>query len=131
MAYAVIRLGGKQFKVQEGDTLKLERQMELSPEVLMYSDGDTTVVGEPIISDVLVKLSKVEDKRAKKVVVARFKSKSRYRKVNGHRQPISVLMVDSISKKGAAKEKVEKEPAKVSSTSTKRAVKSDKKEAKA
>ena len=105
MAYAVIRLGGKQFKVQEGDTLKLERQVALTPEVLMYADGDVVSVGLPTISNVTVKLSRVEDKRDKKVVVARFKSKSRYRKVNGHRQPITIIKVDSIS---SVSEKVKK-----------------------
>lgn len=96
MKYAVISLGGKQFKVSEGDTLKLERQDGVSNEVLYYSDGESVQVGTPKLANISVKLTKTEDKKDKKVRVARFKSKSRYKKTKGHRQPISVLKVEKI-----------------------------------
>ena len=111
MKYAIIAFGGKQLKVSEGDTFDIEKQGELIPSVLAYSDGKKLEVGTPVLSDMTVKLSKVEDKRDKKVRVARFKSKSRYHKVRGHRQPISVVKVEKIGKtvaKATPKAKVAK-----------------------
>lgn len=93
MSYAVISLGGKQFKVSEGDLFEIERQHKpIKAAVLMYSNGKDVIMG----SDVEVKLNVIEEKRAKKVRVGRFKAKSRYHKVKGHRQPISVIKVDEI-----------------------------------
>ncbi len=103
MAYAIIALGGKQFKVQEGDTFKLERQSELKPEVLLYVDEDGTIVGQPVIEDISVKATVISEERDSKVRVARFRAKSRYSKVKGHRQPISIIKIESIDKKGKQK----------------------------
>jgi len=111
MKYAIIAFGGKQLKVSEGDTFNIEEQGELSSSVLAYSDGEKLEVGTPVLSDMTVKLSKVEDKKDKKVRVVRFKSKSRYHKVKGHRQPISVVKVEKIGKtiaKATPKAKVAK-----------------------
>lgn len=100
MKYAVIRIGGKQLKVSEKDTFEIERQKDpVRLEVLMYCDEDKILVGTPILENISVKVSIVEDKRDKKIRVARFKSKSRYRKVSGHRQPISIIRVDKIEEK--------------------------------
>jgi large subunit ribosomal protein L21 len=101
MKYAVIELGGKQYKVEEGTTFETERQEKLNMNVLMYSDGKSVVIGDPIAKDIEVKASILNQKLDKKVRVARYKSKSRYRKVKGHRQPISVVRIDSITVKGA------------------------------
>lgn len=128
MKYAIIALGGKQLKVKEGLTFKIERQNDLNIDVLMYSDGKELLVGEPTLDQIEVKATVTSEDRAKKVVVARFKSKSRYRKRSGHRQPMSTISIDSIQLKGAKTEKapkVEKE-AKVEKTEkvTKKAPKS-------
>ncbi|MFC1755934.1 50S ribosomal protein L21 [Patescibacteria group bacterium] len=110
MTYAVIRFGGRQFKVSEGDKFQTMRQYSTNNEVLMYSDGKELEIGTPTLENYEVKLNKLEDKRDKKIRVGRFKSKSRYRKVKGHKQPISVFEVEKISKKGSkAEKKVEKE----------------------
>lgn len=98
--YAIIKLGGKQYKVVEGAKLQVERQDSLSVDVLAYSDGKTLQVGTPSLSDITVNASILEDKRGKKVEVRRFKSKSRYRKVKGHKQPLSVVEISSILAKG-------------------------------
>jgi len=82
--------------VKEGDTLEVTRQSELSCKTLFYKNDDETKVGMPYLEDILVDLEKIEDKKDDKVVVARFKSKSRYRRKRGHRQPISVVKVKSI-----------------------------------
>jgi len=105
MTYAVIRFGGRQFKVSEGDILQLQRQQDANTEVLLYSDGKNIEVGEPVLDGYEVLLKKLEDKRAKKIRIGRFKSKSRYRRVKGHRQPISVFSVEYVGLKGKRVEK--------------------------
>lgn len=113
-SYAVIQVGSRQYIVDEGTTLEVERQSNPEKiEVLMFSDGDKKYIGEPVLKDVKVVVEDVEDFKAKKIRVGRFKSKSRYRKVNGHRQPMTKLKIKSIemiSPKKALKteEKVEK-----------------------
>ena len=97
MTYAVIRVGGKQFMVEKGDTIEVEKQdSKVKADVMYYTDGKSVLVGTPLLSDVNVKLSLVEDYKAEKIRVARFKSKSRYRKVKGHRQPMSRFEVKDI-----------------------------------
>lgn len=107
--YAVIKLGSKQYLVHEGDVVKLERQKKpLNIEVLMYSDGSKVEIGNPTLN-VSVKASVVEEKLGEKIRVARFKKKSRYDKVKGHRQPISIIKIESIGfTKENTKEKEEK-----------------------
>ena len=85
--------------VREGDTLKVTRQGELACKTLFYKDENGTRVGMPYLDDILVDLEKVEDKKDAKVVVARYKSKSRYRRKRGHRQPIGVVKVKSIKER--------------------------------
>ena len=97
MKYAIIELAGRQFTVKEGDTLEVTRQGELFCKTLFYKNEGDTMIGTPYLEDILVDLEKVEDKKDDKVVVARFKSKSRYRRKRGHRQPISVVKVKSIN----------------------------------
>ena len=105
MTYAVIRFGGRQFKVSEGDIIQLQRQQEAKTAVLLYSDGKNVEVGTPVLDGYEVELKKLEDKRDKKVRIGRFKSKSRYRKVKGHKQPLSVFSVEYVGLKGKKPEK--------------------------
>lgn len=112
--YAVIKLGSKQFLVQEGDVIELERQEKpLKIEILFYSDGQKTVIGEPEIKDISVKAEVVEEKFGKKVRVARFKKKSRYERVRGHRQPMSVVKIEKIGDGKSTKEEKETKTEKV------------------
>jgi len=131
--YAVIKLGGKQFLVEEGTQFKIERQESLKPEVLLYSDGKKVSVGEPVLTDVSVKMEFVkEDAKAPKIRVARFRSKSRHRRVKGHQQPISIVKVASIGtvKTPVAKPKAAAKKKAPVKTAAKKTVKSSKKEAK-
>lgn len=113
--YAVIKLGSKQFLVQEGDVIELERQEKpLKVDVLFYTDGQKTVIGEPDIKDISVKAEVVEEKLGKKVRVARFKKKSRYERVRGHRQPMSIVKIEKIGDGKSAKEEKEVKAEKVS-----------------
>jgi large subunit ribosomal protein L21 len=99
MKYAIVRLGGKQFKIKEGETLKIERQEKLLIDVLAYSDDKNVYIGDPVLNDVVVKASVIGDEMSKKLRVGRFRSKSRYHKVKGHRQPLSIIKIDGIGLK--------------------------------
>ncbi len=97
MKYAIIKLGTKQFTIQEGDVIELETQTEpLKIDVLFFSDEGKVSVGTPILENVVVKASVIEEKRGDKVRVNRFKAKSRYHKFGGHRQPLSVVKIEEI-----------------------------------
>jgi len=109
MDYAIVRLGGKQFKVSEGDTISVERQVNpVELEVLAYSEDDKITLGTPVLSNVEVKAEIVNEERVK-TTVARYKSKSRYRKVKGHKQPFSIIKISKVSKKGSTKAEIKKE----------------------
>lgn len=98
MKYAVISLAGRQFKVSEGDTLKVNKLEKAEPDVLLYSDGDETEIGDPFVTGINVKIEILEQLKDKKLRVGRFKSKSRYSKVRGHRQLVTLLKVVSLGK---------------------------------
>jgi large subunit ribosomal protein L21 len=103
MKYAIIELAGRQFMVKEGDILEVTRQNELSCRTIFYKNEEEVKVGMPYLEDILIDLEKLEDKKDTKVIVARYKSKSRYRRKNGHRQPISVIRVGSIGPSSGGK----------------------------
>ncbi len=98
--FAVIRLNSKQFIVQKGQTFKVDR---VSPEseiqVLMAEVDGNVLFGEPVLDKFGVKIEVLEDKKDEKIEVRRYKSKSRYRKHKGHRQPISVITVADLGEK--------------------------------
>jgi large subunit ribosomal protein L21 len=103
--FAVIATGGKQYKVAEGDSLKIEKIIGEFKEgdsltfdsVLLSDDGKTTVVGTPTIAGSKVTGTLVKIGRAPKVIVLKYKQKSRYYKKNGHRQPFFEVKIDLIS----------------------------------
>lgn len=103
--YAIIQLDGKQFKVTEGLEFKVNSQEKLNIGVLLYSDGKVLEIGNPLLTDVEVKAKIIGADRAPKIIVARFKSKSRYRKVKGHTQPLSIIKIESIGKKETKEKK--------------------------
>jgi len=126
--YAVIKLGSKQYLVHEGDEIELERQKSpLKVDVLLYADESDVIIGDPYLSVVSVKTSVLEEKLGKKVRVARFKKKSRYDKVKGHRQPISVVKIDKISNSEKKKEDKEETVKKDIKTSAKKVEKTNEK----
>ena len=96
--YAIIQLGGKQFKIEEKQKIKLERQKKLDVEVLLYNDGKTITIGNPTVKGVVVDAKIVNDEIKDKTRVARFRSKSRHRRVKGHKQPMCVVEILSIGK---------------------------------
>lgn len=101
---AVIKTGGKQYLVKEGDILSIEKldgKMEGAKvsfeEVLLVDDEKATKVGEPTLKGVKVSAEVIESDRAKKVTVIRYKAKSRYFKKRGHRQPFTKVKITSIA----------------------------------
>ena len=127
--YIVIKLASKQYLIHEGDIIELERQQKpIKAEVLFYFDGDKAVIGEPEVKGVDFEISVLEEKLGKKIRVARFKKKSRYDKVRGHRQPLSILKVENIGVKTKKKEDSEKQVEKEKEKEVKKEVKKDKKD---
>ena len=125
--YAVIKLGSKQFLVREGDVIELERQEKpLRVDVLFYSDGQKTVIGTPEVKDITVKAEVVEERLGEKVRVARFKKKSRYERVRGHRQPMSIVKIEIIGDGKPKKEEKEIKEEKVSEKPEVKEVKAEK-----
>jgi large subunit ribosomal protein L21 len=100
--YAVVRTGGKQYRVQEGRSVTIERlpgepgdTIELA-DVLLMADGDAITVGAPFIEGARIVGTIAEQGRAKKIIVFRYKAKTRARKKNGHRQHFTKLIIDDI-----------------------------------
>lgn len=101
--YAIIQLQGKQYQVAEGETFVVDslnqeegKKFDVT-DVLFLADGDSYSVGQPLVEKAKVTLSVVAQGKGEKVRVAHYKSKSRYRKVNGHRQLQSTLKVEKIT----------------------------------
>ena len=104
--FAVIKSGGRQYKVTVGDKLEVNRlphedgkQIEIG-EVLLVSDADTSLVGAPFVEGAKVLATVVGQKRGEKLIVFKYKSKKRYRHRRGHRQELTVLSIDDIISKG-------------------------------
>lgn len=93
--FAVIETGGKQYSVSEGDTIRIEKLSGAYKEgdaitfdkVLLVDNGKDTTIGTPYIKGAKVTGELAEEGKGKKVSVIRYKAKSRYSKVKGHRQP--------------------------------------------
>ncbi len=104
MTFAVIETGGKQYKVSPGDTLKVEKLFCENKEgdkvtfdkVLLVSDEKETKIGEPYVEGAKVEATLQEQGRRKKIFVIKFRSKSRYFKKNGHRQPFTEVKIEAI-----------------------------------
>ena len=113
--YAVIKTGGKQYKVAKDDIIIVEKlagepgaSIDLDV-VLMLDDGEKQTLGKPLVEGAVVAAEVLEQKRDKKILVFKKKRRKNYRRTNGHRQDITVLKVTDIladGKKKAAKKKV-------------------------
>jgi large subunit ribosomal protein L21 len=100
--YAVVASGGKQYKVQEGEILEIEKiDGEVGAEVsfdnvLMFSDGEDTKIGQPNLDGVTVKGHIVAQAKRKKIIVFKYKRRKRFRRKQGHRQQFTAVKIDSI-----------------------------------
>lgn len=113
MKYAVVRISGHQYRVTEGDKLKVDRLKDKTTETLLFVDGTKVEIGSPVLKGVGVDLQVLEEKKDKKIEVIRFKAKSRYRRKRGHRQPITILQVKALGRgKGKIAAKAKTKPTK-------------------
>ncbi len=101
MKYAVIRVGGKQYKVSEGTEIlvgKLPDPKKVEVEVLLFAEEGKVKVGKPTLKDVTVKTKVITElEKGKKVDIYKFKAKSRYKKHTGFRPQYSRILVEKIS----------------------------------
>ena len=104
MTIAVIKTGGKQYKVSKGDKLKIEKiegeagdKIEFD-QVLLVSDekGDKLTIGQPTVKDKKVSATILDQGRAPKVTVIKYKRKTRYRRKQGHRQPFTQVEITNV-----------------------------------
>ena len=103
MAYAVFKTGGKQYRVQEGDKLDVEKiDAEVGSEakfyeVLLVNDGKGTTVGTPTVEGAAVTAKVVDQFRGKKGIAFKFKRRQGYHKTKGYRRHLTKLEITSIS----------------------------------
>lgn len=100
--YAVIETGGKQYKVQQGDVLFIEKLVAAEGDivdfdrVLLVNKEDGLVVGSPLVSGASVSAKVQGHGKDKKITVFKYKAKKNYRKKQGHRQPYTKVVIESI-----------------------------------
>ena len=100
--YAVIKNGGRQYKVSVGDKLEVNRlavedgaEVRIE-EVLLISDADNTIVGAPFVANAAVVATVERHTRGEKLIVFKYKPKKRYRHRRGHRQELTLLSINDI-----------------------------------
>ena len=112
MAYAIIRTGGRQFRVAEGDTLDVD-VLDVEPgktatfgDVLLFADGKDVTHGDPLVSGAKVTAEVLEQRKDKKVVAFKYRRRKGYHRTVGHRRKLTRVKIKSISvgaKKAASK----------------------------
>ncbi|MEN3951873.1 50S ribosomal protein L21 [Iodidimonas sp. SYSU 1G8] len=101
--FAVIKTGGKQYRVAAGDVIKVEKlEAEAGAvltlgDVLALGDGDNVTLGAPLVDGASVTAEVLEQTRAKKIIVFKKKRRQNYRRKNGHRQHQTVLRITGVS----------------------------------
>ena len=127
--YAVIKTGGKQYKVEAGATLKVEKLLGevgskvVIDKVLMINDGENTTIGAPLIAGATVNATVLSHGRADKVMIFKFRRRKHYRKTQGHRQSFTEILINDVNGKGVvvAKPAVAAKPAAAPKPATKAA----------
>lgn len=117
--FAVIKTGGKQYRVAKDDVIKVEKlegeagSKIVLDQVLLVGDADKQTVGAPVVEGAAVEAEVIQQKKAAKVIVFKKKRRQNYRRKKGHRQEITVLRVTDIVASGAKPAaKAEAKPAK-------------------
>ena len=115
--YAIIKTGGKQYKVAENDVLKIEKiegeagKNVKFDQVLALGGDKETQIGEPTIKGAVVSAEVSEQKKDDKIIVFKKKRRQNYRRKNGHRQQVTVVRILDVSGKGEAKKPIAKKAA--------------------
>ena len=115
MSYAVIKTGGKQYKVSANDTIRIEKLNDKAgktfefKEVLLTTDNTTTEVGSPMIDGAYVEAELIKQARNDKVIIFKKRRRQNSRRKNGHRQQFSLIRINKIfSKDGKVLSEAEK-----------------------
>lgn len=101
--YAVIKTGGKQYRVAKGDRLRVEKlagnvgDSVTLGEVLLVGEGDGVKVGAPLVGGAKVEAKIVAQDRGKKIIIFKFRRRKNYRRKSGHRQPFTALEITGIT----------------------------------
>jgi large subunit ribosomal protein L21 len=101
--YAIIRTGGRQFRVEEGRFIDIEKTQHAEGddvefnEVLLIENGDQTVIGQPLVEGASVKATVLSQWRDKKVIVYHYRQRTSYRKKTGHRHEYTRVMINQIA----------------------------------
>lgn len=101
--YAVIETGGKQYRVEQGDVLRIEKlensvdEKVVFDKVFLIANGDDVTVGKPYVEGAKVEATVLAHDKAKKIIVYKYKAKKNYRKKQGHRQPYTEIKIESIN----------------------------------
>ena len=100
--YAVIKTGGKQYRVSTGDKIRIEKLAGAVGETISFGEvlligGDNVVVGKPLVSGAKVTGEILAQDRDKKVIVFKFKRRKNYRRKRGHRQPFTEVKITNVA----------------------------------
>ncbi len=100
--YAVFKTGGKQYRVVEGQKLRVEKLTAGEGDTVTFSDvlmigGDAPKIGKPVVSGAKVSAKVTKHARGEKIVIFKFRRRKNYRRKNGHRQPFTELLITGIS----------------------------------
>jgi len=101
--YAIIRSGNRQYRAEVGSTIDVERlPVEVNgtiefTDILLVGNGDDTVIGQPLVEGALVKATVLDQYRADKIIVFKYRQRTNFRRKRGHRQYYTRLRIDDIS----------------------------------
>ena len=104
--YAVVKTGGKQYRVTKDDTILVEKldadegQTVTLSDVMLLSDGDKVTVGTPVVADASVQAQVVSQTRGPKIIIFRRKRRKNHRRTQGHRQDLTLLKITDINTSG-------------------------------
>ena len=104
--YAVVKTGGKQYRVTKDDTILVEKldadegQTVTLSDVMLLGDGDKVTVGTPVIADASVEAQVVSQTRGPKIIIFRRKRRKNHRRTQGHRQDLTLLKITDINTSG-------------------------------
>jgi large subunit ribosomal protein L21 len=100
--FAVIKTGGKQYVVKEGDVLQIEKlgleagRRILLDRVLLIEDGEKTLIGTPVLENAVIRAEIVKNLKAEKILVFKKKRRKQFRRTRGHRQPLTEIRIERI-----------------------------------
>lgn len=103
MAYAIIRSGGKQYRVNAGDVIRVPSLADKNEgdsvefDVLVAGDGDKVQIGAPLVEGAKVSGTVVKQGRAPKIIVFKFKRRKQYKRKKGHRQGFTAVRIESVA----------------------------------